>query len=185
MNYTIELEKLTDEQLEAFKIIDLTAYNNEKLNRSTYSDEEIKNCQIFTDLDKAYYYLKPMFDNMRNNDTKKTINESGILTTIEKVFRYCKLKGKEYKKFQPVVVNNFETISEAIHKENKPDIITVVSTPEELPVPEVVEAIEPTPVATPTATVVEDHVVIPTTVENMSTAELNKIMESIPAVTKI
>ena len=185
MNYTIELEKLTDEQLEAFKIIDMTVYNNEKLNRSTYSDEEIKNCQIFTDLDKAYYYLKPMFDNMRNNDTKKTITESGILTTIEKVFRYCKLKGKEYKKFQPVVASDFKTIAEAIRDENKSEHITVVSTPEELPVPEAVKVLDPIPAPEPVATVVDDHVVIPATIENMSTAELNKIMESIPAVTKI
>lgn len=212
MSYTIELEKLTDEQLEAFKIIDMNAYKGEKEKRSTYSDEEVKNGQIFTDLDKAYYYLKPMYDNMRNNDTKKTITDSGILQTIEKVFRFCKLKNKPYNKFQPVEVTNFEELSDAIHNKTA-EKITLVATPKVItadfntettgnavtvgpepvtepiiPVPEPAVMPEPVPVPNPQATVVEDKVVIPatqSTLESMSTEELNKIMASIPAVEKI
>ena len=197
MSYTIELEKLTDEQLEAFKIIDMNAYKGEKEKRSTYSDEEVKNGQIFTDLDKAYYYLKPMYDNMRNNDTKKTITDSGILQTIEKVFRFCKLKNKPYTKYEPVQVTNFEQLSDAIHNKTAEKItivspteatggISIVSNPEK--VPEAVQIIQPIPQPNPQATVVEDNVVIPatqSTLESMSTEELNKIMASIPAVEKI
>ena len=184
MSYTIELEKLTDEQLEAFKIIDIEAYKGEKEKRSTYSEEEVKNGQIFTDLDKAYYYLKPMYDNMRNSDTKKTITDSGILQTIEKVFRFCKLKNKPYNKYQPepVIVGevkatfNTETTGNVVI----PEPIIPVPAPEIMP--------EPVPMPNPQATVVEDKVVIPatqSTLESMSTEELNKIMASIPAVEKI
>lgn len=171
MTYTIELEKLTDEQLEAFKIIDLNAYKNEKENRATYSDEETKNGQVWTDLDKAYFYLKPMYDNMRNTDVKKTITESGIMTTLEKIFRWAKKKEFKYERFSaPVVVEQPVAVEQPIP----------VPAPEKMP--------EPIPQPNPQATVVEDKVVIPatkTTIETMSTEELNKIMASIPAVEKI
>lgn len=191
MSYTIELEKLTDEQLEAFKIIDENAYKGEKEKRSTYSEEEVKNGQIFTDLDKAYYYLKPMYDNMRNNDTKKTITDSGILQTIEKVFRFCKLKNKPYNKYQPepLVVGEIKTV---FNTEATGNVVTVdgsnpLAEPI-IPVPELAIMPEPVPMPNPQATVVEDKVVIPatqSTLESMSTEELNKIMASIPAVEKI
>lgn len=191
MSYTIELEKLTDEQLEAFKIIDADAYKGEKEKRSTYSDEEVKNGQIFTDLDKAYYYLKPMYDNMRNSDTKKTITDSGILQTIEKVFRFCKLKNKPYNKYQPepVIVGEIKL---TFNTEATGNAVTVGGpnpvTEPIIPVPEPAIMPEPVPMPNPQATVVEDKVVIPatqSTLESMSTEELNKIMASIPAVEKI
>ena len=181
MSYTIELEKLTDEQLEAFKIIDADAYKGEKEKRSTYSEEEVKNGQIFTDLDKAYYYLKPMYDNMRNNDTKKTITDSGILQTIEKVFRFCKLKNKPYNKYQPVAV--VEETKPVVNTEATSNVVIpepIIPTPEKMP--------EPVPQPNPQATVVNNNIVIPatqSTLESMSTEELNKIMASIPAVEKI
>lgn len=186
MSYTIELEKLTDEQLEAFKVIDLAAYKTEKENRSTYTDEDMKKFQIYTDLDRAYYYLKPMYDNMRNTDVKKTITESGILTTLEKVFRWTKKKGMKFERYTPTPA------TEPVKEETPafvvtPDMVKVVE-PQPIPVPEPEKMPEPIPQENPQATVVEDKVVIPatqSTLETMSMEELNKIMASIPAVEKI
>ena len=154
-------------------------------------NKEVKNGQIFTDLDKAYYYLKPMYDNMRNNDTKKTITDSGILQTIEKVFRFCKLKNKPYNKYQPepVIVGEIKSTFNA----EATGIVVTVGGPNPvaepiIPVPEPAVMPEPVPMPNPQATVVEDNVVIPatqSTLESMSTEELNKIMASIPAVEKI
>lgn len=201
MSYTIELEKLTDAQLEAFKVIDLDAYKAEKENRSTYTDEDMKKFQIYTDLDKAYYYLKPMYDNMRNTDVKKTITESGILTTLEKVFRWTKKNNVKFERFAPVPVPAPEPVKEKIpdpiilpegvKPEEIPAVVTGVDYPvtkEEAVKAEVIVPIAPIPQENPKATVVDDKVVIPatqSTLEAMSMEELNKIMESIPAVEKI
>lgn len=201
MSYTIELEKLTDAQLEAFKVIDLDAYKAEKENRSTYTDEDMKKFQIYTDLDKAYYYLKPMYDNMRNTDVKKTITESGILTTLEKVFRWTKKNNVKFERFAPAPVPAPEPVKEKIpdpiilpegvKPEEIPAVVAGVDYPvtkEEAVKAEVIVPIAPIPQENPQATVVDDKVVIPatqSTLEAMSMEELNKIMESIPAVEKI
>jgi hypothetical protein len=201
MSYTIELEKLTDVQLEAFKVIDLDAYKAEKENRSTYTDEDMKKFQIYTDLDKAYYYLKPMYDNMRNTDVKKTITESGILTTLEKVFRWTKKNNVKFERFAPASAPAPEPVKEKIpdpiilqegvKPEEIPAVVAGVDYPvtkEEAVKAEVIVPIAPIPQEEPKATVVDDKVVIPatqSTLEAMSMEELNKIMESIPAVEKI
>lgn len=216
MSYTIELEKLTDAQLEAFKVIDLDAYKAEKENRSTYSDEEIKNFQPYTDLDRAYYYLKPMYDNMRNTDVKKTITESGILTVIEKMFRWTKKKNFEFARYTPAPTPAPEPVkekipdpiilSEGVKPEDIPAVVAGVDYPvtkEKAVKAEVIVPLtvnepkivsiqetmpEPIPQENPQATVVDDNIVIPatqSTLEAMSMEELNKIMESIPAVEKI
>lgn len=201
MSYTIELEKLTDAQLEAFKVIDLDAYKAEKENRSTYTDEDMKKFQIYTDLDKAYYYLKPMYDNMRNTDVKKTITESGILTTLEKVFRWTKKNNVKFERFAPAPAPAPEPVKEKIpdpiilqegvKPEEIPAVVAGVDYPvtkEEAVKAEVIVPIAPIPQEEPKATVVDDKVVIPatqSTLEAMSMEELNKIMESIPAVEKI
>lgn len=185
MSYTIELEKLTDAQLEAFKVIDLDAYKAEKENRSTYTDEDMKKFQIYTDLDKAYYYLKPMYDNMRNTDVKKTITESGILTTLEKVFRWTKKKNVNFTRFEPTVAEKKEmvkaeisvplTVGEPVVKPVEEDTPAFVVTPD------MVKVVEP---QTETAPQPQPET-IPAPLENMTTEELNKIMASIPAVEKI
>ena len=214
MSYTIELEKLTDAQLEAFKVIDLDAYKAEKENRSTYTDEDMKKFQIYTDLDKAYYYLKPMYDNMRNTDVKKTITESGILTTLEKVFRWTKKNNVKFERFAPAPapepvkekIPDPIILQEGVKPEEIPAVVAGVDYPvtkEEAVKAKVVVPItfnepkivsisedmpEPIPQEEPKATVVDDKVVIPatqSTLEAMSMEELNKIMESIPAVEKI
>lgn len=102
MTYTIELEKLTKEQLEAFKVIDKKAFEaeTERRLRSTYTNEDIKAGKIYTDLYKAYFYLKPMYDNMRNTDVKKTITQSEVLPIIEKVLRWADSNGVAYEKFK-------------------------------------------------------------------------------------
>lgn len=209
MSYTIELEKLTDAQLEAFKVIDLDAYKAEKENRSTYTDEDMKKFQIYTDLDKAYYYLKPMYDNMRNTDVKKTITESGILTTLEKVFRWTKKNNVKFERFAPAPEPVKEKIPdpiilpEGVKPTEIPAVVAGVDYPvtkeeavkAEVTVPITINSSlssetmpEPIPQEEPKATVVDDKVVIPatqSTLEAMSMEELNKIMESIPAVEKI
>lgn len=199
MSYTIELEKLTDAQLEAFKVIDLDAYKAEKENRSTYTDEDMKKFQIYTDLDKAYYYLKPMYDNMRNTDVKKTITESGILTTLEKVFRWTKKNNVKFERFAPAPapepvkekIPDPIILQEGVKPEEIPAVVAGVDYPvtkEEAVKAEVIVPIAPIPQEEPKATVVDDKVVIPatqSTLEAMSMEELNKIMESIPAVEKI
>ena len=98
MVYTIELEKLTKEQLEAFKIIDKKAFEAETKRRleSTYTHEDIKAGKVYTDLYKAYFYLKPMYDNMRNKDVKKTITQSEVLSVMEKIFRWADNNGVNY-----------------------------------------------------------------------------------------
>ena len=199
MSYTIELEKLTDAQLEAFKVIDLDAYKAEKENRSTYTDEDMKKFQIYTDLDKAYYYLKPMYDNMRNTDVKKTITESGILTTLEKVFRWTKKNNVKFERFAPAPapepvkekIPDPIILPEGVKPTEIPAVVAGVDYPvtkEEAVKAEVIVPIAPIPQEEPKATVVDDKVVIPatqSTLEAMSMEELNKIMESIPAVEKI
>lgn len=182
MSYTIELEKLTDAQLEAFKVIDLDAYKAEKENRSTYTDEDMKKFQIYTDLDKAYYYLKPMYDNMRNTDVKKTITESGILTTLEKVFRWTKKKNVEFTRFEPTVAEKTEMVKAEI------SVPLTVGEPKVTVVEEAPTPVIPTPVIQPETPVAQPQPqpeTIPAPLENMSTEELNKIMASIPAVEKI
>lgn len=195
MSYTIELEKLTEEQLEAFKVIDPKAYKVEKENRSTYTDEDMKNFQIYSDLDKAYYYLKPMYDNMRNTDVKKTITESGILTTLEKIFRWTKKKNVTFKRFEPTVVEKTEMIKAEISVpltvgEPEINVTSTASEPEvkeEIPAfvvtPDMVKVVEPQPQPEPIPAPQPEP--IPAPLENMSTEELNKIMASIPAVEKI
>lgn len=176
MSYTIELEKLTDEQLEAFKVIDIDAYKEEKENRSTYSDADIRNGVMYTELDKAYFYLKPMYDNMRNTDVKKTITESGILTTIEKIFRWAKKREIFYSKYnQPAPVEEIPALVIT------PDMVkTVEPTPAPAPV-----IPNPEPVAEPVPALEPEQAPGQSPLEDMSTEELNKIMASIPAVEKI
>jgi hypothetical protein len=187
MSYTIELEKLTEEQLEAFKVIDPVAYKNEKENRSTYSAEEARKGQIYTDLDKAYYYLKPMYDNMRNTEVKKTITESGILATIEKVFRFTKKMNLSFARFEPEVAVvagvDYPVTAAPEPKVIKEEAVVLTSAPE--PVMPPVPAPEPVVIVAPEAVVAPAPQSVKSTIETISTEELNKIMASIPAVEKI
>lgn len=191
MSYTIELEKLTEEQLEAFKVIDPVAYKNEKENRSTYSAEDARNGQIYTDLDKAYYYLKPMYDNMRNTEVKKTITESGILATIEKVFRFTKKMNLSFTRFEPkasvVAGVDYPVTTAPEPKITSVEGVGLTSVPEPVMAP--VPAPEPVVVVAPEAVVAPAPAPTPQPVKNsietISTEELNKIMASIPAVEKI
>lgn len=176
MIYNIDLEKLTDKQLEAFKVIDEEAYKKEMENRSTYSDQEMRHHQVFTDLHKAYFYLKPLYDNMRNTDVKKTITQSGILTTMEKVFRYAKLKNVEYDKFEGEPVDNSVDNSKEVSKQEVPE----TEKPVDAPVPEPVEVKAAEVKAEPEK---QEEVLSP--IETVSQEELNKILASIPTVEQI
>lgn len=186
MVYTIELEKLNETQLEAFRAIDNKAVEAElkrRLEESIYTDEENKRFQIYVDLYKAYFYLKPMYDNMRNNDVKKTITQSEILPVLEKVFRTAKAKNVEFEKYQG------EPIAEPETPAIEPVTINEAPAVDEAPVvAETAPAIEP--VAVETAPVVEEvkqpaPVAPVSPVTNMSPEELNKILAQIPTVTKI
>lgn len=215
MKFEIELEKLSDEQLEALRKINNSVVETEIKRRkeTTYSPEEIKNNKIYADLYRAYFYIKPMYDNMRNTDVKKTLTQSEILPVLEKVFRYADSHGYTYEKFQGEVVEQAaekveETpvvqeptpIEKAIEKAN-PIPATLLDQTEQEPTLEPgggAEVEKPTPVATPIVTPAEATPVetIPTEaapideiitspVEKMSTEELNKILANIPTVEKI
>lgn len=99
MEYKVEMDKLTEEQLEAFRIINNAAVELElerRVRESTYEDE----VEFMEDVSKAYFFLRPMYDNMRNNDTKKTITNSGIIETLEKFIRTAKANKIEYKEYE-------------------------------------------------------------------------------------
>lgn len=139
-NITINMEKLSDEQLEALALIDAAAVELEKKRRveeSIYTEEEVKNRQIFSDLHKAYFFLKPMYDNMRNGDTKKTITSSNIIPVLEKVFRWAKFKEIKFAEYSPVVENEAAP-------EPKP-----VEVPVPAPEPKPVEVLAPAPAPEP------------------------------------
>lgn len=99
MEYKVEMDKLTEEQLEAFRIINNAAVELElerRVRESTYEDE----VEFMEDVSKAYFFLRPMYDNMRNNDTKKTITNSGIIETLERFIRMAKANKIEYKEYE-------------------------------------------------------------------------------------
>ena len=99
MEYKVEMDKLTEEQLEAFRIINNAAVELElerRVRESTYEDE----VEFMEDVSKAYFFLRPMYDNMRNNDTKKTITNSGIIETLEKFIRTAKANKIKYKEYE-------------------------------------------------------------------------------------
>ena len=99
MEYKVEMDKLTEEQLEAFRIINNAAVELElerRVRESTYEDE----VEFMEDVSKAYFFLRPMYDNMRNNDTKKTITNSGIIETLERFIRTAKANKIEYKEYE-------------------------------------------------------------------------------------
>lgn len=99
MEYKVEMDKLTEEQLEAFRIINKAAVELElerRVRESIYKDE----VEFMEDVSKAYFFLRPMYDNMRNNDTKKTITNSGIIETLEKFIRTAKANKIKYKEYE-------------------------------------------------------------------------------------
>ena len=99
MEYKVEMDKLTEEQLEAFRIINNAAVELElerRVRESIYKDE----VEFMEDVSKAYFFLRPMYDNMRNNDTKKTITNSGIIETLERFIRTAKANKIEYKEYE-------------------------------------------------------------------------------------
>ena len=186
--YTLDLSKLTEEQLKAFELIDPKAAGEEREKRSIYTDEDIKKGQIYTDLSKAYFFLKPMYDNMRNTDVKKTITESEILPVLEKVFRFCNVKGVKFEKFAPVAEPVAEpvTVSETVSPTVSP-IETAGWMPQE-----VVEARETFPEVRVEPLMSKGPIIpmmVPEVtahpVETMSEANLNDILANIPVVNKI
>lgn len=166
MEFKIDLEKLTEEQLEALRKINNSVVETEIKRRkeTTYSQEDIKNNKIYADLYRAYFYIKPMYDNMRNTDVKKTLTQSEILPVLEKVFRYADSHGYTYEKFQgeaveqaaekveeTPVVQEPTPIEKAIEKAN-PIPATLLDQTEQEPTLEPgggAEVEKPTPVATP------------------------------------
>lgn len=190
--YTLDLSKLTDEQLKAFELIDAKAANEEREKRSIYSEEDLRKGQIYTDLSKAYFFLKPMYDNMRNTDVKKTITESEILPVLEKVFRFCNVKGVKYEKFAPIAEPVAEPVAEQVTEK--------VTEPETLPVEQPIDVagwmpqevretfpeVKVVPL-TPNSTIppMMAPEVTAHQVETISEAKLNEILASIPVVNKI
>lgn len=172
MEFKIDLEKLTEEQLEALRKINNSVVETEIKRRkeTTYSDEDMRSHKVFSDLYKAYFYIKPMYDNMRNTDVKKTLTQSEILPVLEKVFRYADSHGYTYEKFQgeaveqaaekveeTPVVQEPTPIEKAIEKAN-PIPATLLDQTEQEPTLEPgggAEVEKPTPVATPIVTPAE------------------------------
>lgn len=207
MKFEIELEKLSDEQLEALRKINNSVVETEVKRRkeTTYSPEDIKNNKIYADLYKAYFYIKPMYDNMRNTDVKKTITQSEILPVMEKIFRFADSRGYTYEKFQGEPVETVEVKKEAepiplekaieeaapIQVDVTPIVQPVV---EPLTKPVVSEPVwepgggaeveQPTPVTQVEQSAPIDEI-LTSPVEKMSTEELNKILANIPTVEKI
>lgn len=213
-NITIDLEKLTEDQLEAFKVINAEAVKKEqerRVNESIYTEEEVKSFKIFSDLSKAYFFLKPMYDNMRNNDVKKTITSSEILPVLEKVFRYAKAKNLKYVPYQPVVeeeaapapVEEKLPLEEAIDKAVAQEQVSAPApapapepvTPEAItPVIPPIPSVDPRPIVQPLATPV---MVTPVSavppmpkassvdIANMSPEEINTVMQNIPVIPNI
>ena len=201
--YTLELEKLTEEQLEAFKIIDKKAVEAEVKRRaeSTYTSEDMKAGKVYADLYKAYFYLKPMYDNMRNTDVKKTITQSEVLTVIEKVIKWADKNGVNYEKFKgdslvaeiaiPLTVGEPEVRVVQPEEQKVQDVtkaftnigsgtVTVEQVAEPVWEPGGgAEVEQPTPVEEPK---VQEKL---SPVEAMSQEKLNEILASIPAVEKI
>lgn len=211
MEFKIDLEKLTEEQLEALRKINNSVVETEIKRRkeTTYSQEEIKNNKIYADLYKAYFYIKPMYDNMRNTDVKKTLTQSEILPVLEKIFRYADSHGYTYEKFQgEVVEQEAEKVAEPTPlekaiEEATPMQVEIAPIVEPVIEPSVAELVwepgggaeieQPTPVTqveqpTP-VTQVEQAApideILASPVEKMSTEELNKILANIPTVEKI
>ena len=190
--YTLDLSKLTEEQLKAFELIDPKAAGEEREKRSIYTDEDIKKGQIYTDLSKAYFFLKPMYDNMRNTDVKKTITESEILPVLEKVFRFCNVKGVKFEKFAPVAEPVAEPVEQPVTvSETVSETVSPIETAGWMP-QEVVEARETFPEVkveplAPNPTIIPMTVPEVTThpVETMSENKLNEVLASIPVVNKI
>lgn len=189
--YTLDLSKLTDEQLKAFELIDSKAASEEREKRSIYSEEDIRKGQIYTDLSKAYFFLKPMYDNMRNTDVKKTITESEILPVLEKVFRFCNVKGIKYEKFAPVAEPVAEPVEESVTIQIKPEDWTtneVVEARVTFPEVKVKPLMSESPIIPMTVPEVKLE---PTALENthpvgtMSETELNNILANIPVVNKL
>lgn len=139
-NISINLEKLTEDQLNALALIDKAAVELEKKRRieeSIYTEEEVKDYKIFSDLSKAYFFLKPMYDNMRNGDVKKTITASEILPVLEKVFRFAKAKDIKYVPYTPVAEEApaeapAKVPAEALAEE----VVQTASTPQPAPQPQ-------------------------------------------------
>ena len=206
--YTLDLSKLTEEQLKAFELIDFKAASEEREKRSIYTEEDIRKGQIYTDLSKAYFFLKPMYDNMRNTDVKKTITESEILPVLEKVFRFCNVRGVKYEKFAPVAEPEVAQASDQVSEQVTDQVTEQASdqVTEQVVVPEtvspidtagwapqeVVEARETFPEIkvvplTPNPTIIPMMApeVTAHPVETMPEAKLNEILASIPVVNKI
>lgn len=210
--YTLELEKLTEEQLEAFKIIDKKAVEAEVKRRaeSTYTSEDMKVGKVYADLYKAYFYLKPMYDNMRNTDVKKTITQSEVLTVIEKVIKWADKNGVNYEKFKgdslvaeiavPLTVGEPEVRVVQPEEQHVTKVFTNIgsgtATVEQVaePVwepgggaeveqPEFIQTTEPVQVAEIAPEPKVEEKLSP--VEAMSQEKLNEILASIPAVEKI
>lgn len=140
MEYKVEMDKLTEEQLEAFRIINNAAVELElerRVRESIYEDE----VEFMEDVSKAYFFLRPMYDNMRNNDTKKTITNSGIIETLERFIRTAKANKIEYKEYESAPEKEPEQ-APAPEKEpaeaTKPAvwIISDIEKPEPIPAPE-------------------------------------------------
>lgn len=216
MEFKIDLERLTEEQLEALRKINNSVVETEIRRRkdTTYSDEEMRSHKVFSDLSKAYFFLKPMYDNMRNTDVKKTITQSEILPTLEKVFRYADQHKMAFEKYEgePVVKEVAEPIMRPEAEPTPLEKAIEEATPTQAEIAPIVEPViessaadlvweaggganieQPTPVVTPVVTPVATPAptaapideIITSPVENMSTEELNKILANIPTVEKI
>jgi hypothetical protein len=209
MKIELELTKMSVEQLKQLKEFAPKEVEAELKARDTYSDEDMRNFKVYTDLSKAYFFLKPMYDNMRNCETKRILAESEVLDTLEKIFRFCELRQIKYTKYapvaEPIVGPAPEPVAEPVVEE------PVVEEPVAEPVVEAVPAGEPVfetviepapePVAEPVVEepVVEEPVVeaVPEPVaepasepadsqmsatERMSLDQLNAILSAIPVV---
>lgn len=189
MIYGITVEKLTEEQLDALEIINAEVAKVERerrLRESTYEDLE----SLMPDVMKAYSDLRPMYDNMRNNDTKKTITSSGIIEMLEKLIRTAKKDGIEIINAVEGEVTEADIAPVAYASRD----VSVKKEPSEEKLAELNKKSTVEPVTVPvindwqTNEVVEERVevTIPRTApQPISQDKLNEILAGIPVVGKI
>lgn len=199
--YELDLEKLSEEQLEAFSVIDMAAVKLERERRvkeSIYDDND--EVFLMEDASKAYFYLRPLVDNMRNNDTKKTIIKSGVIEMLEKLLRTAKAKLVEYEPYDEIApvayasggeAQKFDKVKEELEAENILDktitplatsnfvspIIPMTSEPVTAPVMTPAEIQAPKPQPLPEANPLPNTAI--------SQDKLNEILAGIPVVGKI
>ena len=148
MEKMIDFSKLEESQLEELKKFfpqEVSEELSERERLATYINQDEA---MFKDLSSVFMALRPMYDNMRNNDFKKTLTSSQLFPVLEKVIRTAKAKGynvfSEIKK-QPAEDTQVQKISKP---KEEPSVMPTPEKVEDLglkPQVDVWEELVPTP----------------------------------------